>query len=83
MGDLHHPPLFASQPAAGLHLRLTLPLETRGVLLFQLMSHMWWAGLDSNQRIPKEIDLQSTPFNHLGTDPYWCTFRDLNPGPPD
>ena len=37
MGDLHHPPLFASQPAAGLHLRLTLPLETRGVLLFQLM----------------------------------------------
>ena len=31
---------------------------------------LWWAGLDSNQRIPKEIDLQSTPFNHLGTDPY-------------
>ena len=31
---------------------------------------IWWAGLDSNQRIPKEIDLQSTPFNHLGTDPY-------------
>ena len=31
---------------------------------------LWWAGLDSNQRIPKERDLQSPPFNHLGTDPY-------------
>ena len=40
MWDLHHTPLFVSQPAAGLHLRLTLPLVSRGVLLFQLMSHM-------------------------------------------
>ena len=37
MWDLHHTPLFVSQPNTDLLFRLTFPLETRGVLLFQLM----------------------------------------------
>ena len=28
-----------------------------------------WAGLDSNQRRRKPVDLQSTPFGHFGTYP--------------
>ena len=28
-----------------------------------------WAGLDSNQRRRKPVDLQSTPFGHSGTYP--------------
>jgi hypothetical protein len=26
-------------------------------------------------------DLQSAPFGHSGTPPYWWAFRDSNPGP--
>ena len=31
----------------------------------------WWAGLDSNQRRHKPVDLQSTPFGHSGTYPIY------------
>lgn len=29
----------------------------------------WWAGMGSNHRRRKPVDLQSTPFDHSGTYP--------------
>ena len=49
----------------------------------------WWERVDSNHRSKDATDLQSVPFGHSGTLPYyyikkkWSWWTDLNPRPAD
>ena len=46
-------------------------------------SRVWWRGVDLNHRRHTPTDLQSVPFGHSGTPPFWSWRRDLNPQPAD
>jgi hypothetical protein len=53
------------------------------VLVLVKLSRYSWGWLDSNQRIPKESDLQSDAIGHYATPPKGCWRKDLNPQPSD
>ena len=57
---------------------------TRSLDHLDTFQYIWWAGLDSNQRIVTERGLQPPAIAAMRpTQIFWCTVRDLNPEPTD
>ncbi len=58
-------------------------VHATGLPVSYSFSRVWWRGVDLNHRRHTPTDLQSVPFGHSGTPPFWSWRRDLNPQPAD